>query len=66
VRRYTRRERTWGGAAWTDPIPVHPRVAGDFRWFSWRDWTLVENARTGEVSRLRADREGRWAEVIPA
>jgi hypothetical protein len=49
----SRRERAWGSEAWTDPIPCHQRIGGNFAAFPQRVWQTVANARTGEVFLLR-------------
>jgi hypothetical protein len=62
--RYPRSERGWGGLAWTDPIPTHPRMQGSgFTGWDWRSWSMAENVRTGEVFLIRPDRDGDWAEI---
>lgn len=61
-----RRRMGWGGSAWTEPIPIHPRAEGHFAMWPWRTWELAENTRTGEVLRIRADRSGKWAEIVRA
>lgn len=64
---YSRRERGWGGRAWTDPIPTYPRMQGSgFIGWDWRSWSTVENVRTGEVFVIRPDRDGGWAEIRDA
>jgi hypothetical protein len=49
----SRPERAWGSEAWTDPIPCHTRIGGNFAAFPQRVWQTAENTRTGEVFLLR-------------
>ena len=76
MHRRLRRERmSWGGWAWTLPIPTKPRIHGDFTYFAPYEWALcdiVSGKRAGRffsvgglvvTLRVRTHGDPTWAEA---
>lgn len=66
-RKYSRRDRGWGGAGWTDPIPTKPRTYGSFSHLprGWSVLDIVGSLGSGMVHArfIRPDWTNEWAEV---
>lgn len=68
-RRYSRQDRSWGGLAWTDPIPSKTRTYSPLGDLPREVWTRLGDAEPigvdglRHVRLIRPDWTGDWAET---